>query len=71
MNFLRNIRPITAEISTMPKFYNSHVWITPPADGVSYLGISDFAKHYFVRLNKVLLDNQTKTNYGMKNRFYI
>lgn len=72
MNFLRNIKPIATEIAALPKFYNSHIWITPPAcDGISYLGISDFAKHYFVRFNKILLDNQTKANYGMQNTFYI
>lgn len=41
MNFLKNIKSLQAEISSLPKYYNSHVWITAPgADGLSYLGIS-------------------------------
>jgi hypothetical protein len=41
MNFLKNIKNLESEISALPKYYNSHVWITAPgADGLSFLGIS-------------------------------
>jgi hypothetical protein len=69
---MKRIKSLQSEISALPKLYHSHLWITAPAsDGLSYLGISEFAKRYFVRFNRLSLDGFTKIQYGMANRFYI
>lgn len=72
MSILKNIQKLSDQLASLPKYYNSHVWITPPSSsGYSFLGISDFSKKYFTRLNKINTERFLKTNYGIANREYI
>lgn len=69
MRSLKILKSLEQELQTLPKLYSSHVWITPPgSDGLSFLGISDYAKRHFVRLNKLDLEIYPKTLYGIANR---
>ena len=59
-------------MAALPKLYHSHLWITPPASHrLSFLGISEFAKRHFVRINRFNLDAFTKTNYAIRNRSFL
>ena len=72
MSVFRNIKSLRQEVAALPKLYCSHIWITPPAsDGLSFIGISEFAKRHFVRINRFNLDGFTRTNYAIRNRSYI
>lgn len=69
---LKQLKSIEAEVGALPKYYSNHLWITPPAeDGFSYIGLSEFAKRYFVRFNKINIDRFVKTNYSLQNRFHL
>ena len=69
LKFFKPIQSVELELTKLPKLYRSHIWVTPPAqDGLSYLGISDYAKAHFVRINKLDYDFYPKTLYGIANR---
>lgn len=54
MNLIKPLISVEQQLQILPKFYRSHIWITPPgSDGLSFLGISDYAKEHFVRLHKL------------------
>ena len=66
---LLKLKTLEQELQSLPKLYNSHIWITPPGtDGLSFLGISQYAKHYFVRLNKLDFETFPRTNFGIANK---
>jgi hypothetical protein len=47
----------------------SHSWITIPdtKTGLSKLGLSEYALKYFLRFNKMDIENYPKTKYGINN----
>lgn len=70
MSFLNSLQSVRSELAILPKYYYHHLWITTPShDGLSFVGLSDFAKNYFVRFNKINFEGYAKTNYAMQNRF--
>jgi hypothetical protein len=72
LNIFKSIRSAQEELQILPKLYRSHIWVTPPGqDGLSYLGISDYAKKHFVRFNKLDYKCFPKTSYGIENHSHI
>ena len=54
----------------MKKLYRNHVWISlPDKAGLSFFGLSEFAKEHFLRLKRLDYEEYFKTKYGMKYTF--
>jgi hypothetical protein len=55
----------------MQKLIRKHQWITKPdSKGISYYGLTNFAKDYLLRLDSLNYEDYFKTKYGImyKNR---
>ena len=69
LKIFKSLQAAQPEIQKLPKLYRSHTWVTPPGeDGLCYMGISDYAKRHFVRINKLDYETFLRTNYGIANR---
>lgn len=56
----------------MRKFIYQHQWLSfPDSQGISHLGLTQFAKDYFLRFQRVDHARYFPTSYGIANRYII
>ena len=56
----------------MKKLIRNHQWITSPnTEGISFFGITQFSKDYFLRFQRLDYEQYFKTGYGLKFRYLI
>lgn len=70
MDHIKFINQVKFIIKMSKKLYHlqSHLWITmPDRNGLSTLGMTDYALKFFLRFNKMDFNDYPKTKYGINN----